>query len=377
MGIPGGLLPRVLGQGLETLPYISSRSLGGNIRTAKPAVVNSGLFAIRKYFENPNVDGLANLKANMDQLYDGAMDASHSSQERYFCFELARTISSLFSISSGYDITKGDLKSASLQSVINSERKSVLQQELGSACAYSKYSDDKGTVIGAGLSAPAVVFEEILGKGKLPKELQELESARRPTDCALNSEELLAITDYVHPHTGTFEAAVQAGRLNYLGFPDLRDNLNFFIGPLESGVEKLANDPRFSSDKCVLYKGISNQAYGQKEHIAQALQRSMTHGTPYMLPHVVSSTSLKSGAYNNRVGYDLRFEFDHVKSADVACFNMDCIKSQEVLIPFQSAGFKVTSMGVDTVMEYCTHNGAPADRGIEKEIQVVRFRENS
>jgi hypothetical protein len=82
-------------------------------------------------------------------------------------------------------------------------------------------------------------------------------------------------------------------------------------------------------------------------------------------------------AYNDRAGFDLRFEFDHVKSAEVAHFNMDCKNSQEVLIPFQSAGFKVTSMGVDTVAECRMHNGMTSDRRMDKEIQVVRFRENS
>jgi hypothetical protein len=208
------------------------------------------------------------------------------------------------------------------------------------------------------------------------------EKFRRPTDCALTSEEIFAIADYVHPHTETPPLAA-AGRLSHLGFPDMRDALNFYIAPLESAVEKLANDPRFSADKSTLYRGVNIQAPGQKEYVAQALQRSMTHYLPYMLPHIVSTSELKECAFTYRRGCDLRLDFDPMKAARAGFFNVRVLDTErEAIIPHHPNGFTVVSTSVEEVDDGLKNyeSNVPEDgmlyRG-RKQIEVVRLRENN
>ncbi len=140
----------------------------------------------------------------------------------------------------------------------------------------------------------------------------------------LNQAELLALVDYVHSHTGTFNAvngAAIAGA--YYGEKTLPSITRVFSDAVNSAVLKLIDHPYFGKTNIKTYKGINLS--GDSGPFRQAmLEAAIRDGKPIFFPQIISATSDETQSYaatKFHLGYQHECEIWLLKAANVNGFH--------------------------------------------------------
>lgn len=174
----------------------------------------------------------------------------------------------------------------------------------------------------------SVLSPEVAADLGLRARPEHVELARQwgaiPPEQQLSEAELLALVDYVHSHTGTFNAvngAAIAGA--YYGEKVLPSITKVFSAMVTSAVLKLIDHPYFGKTNVKAYKGINLSGDSGPFRIA-VLEAAIRDGNPIFFPQIISATSDPSQSYaatKYHLGYRHECEIWLLKAANVDCFH--------------------------------------------------------
>ena len=233
----------------------------------------------------------------IDNCLKSAKDLSVS--DRWFLRELSICLHAF----DGYFIKKYTLQS-------NDERLAGMTDKHYSELLFSirdafNSNSTKEKIIYASLLDPNLVT--ILGLTLNDVELEEVAKYRATRNVLLNHFELLALTDYLHPSTFTFNVLNGAKRLEKFWKLDaIAVGVEPVYAAYYSALEKLSDCNELKDQSGVLYKGIN----GEKEFNQNERMLNYLHSTrgEVLVPHPISTTSKMDCCFSNDIDRDENIE---------------------------------------------------------------------
>jgi hypothetical protein len=163
----------------------------------------------------------------------------------------------------------------------------------------------KEKIIYASLLEPNLIkkFGLILSEG----ELIEVAKYRSTRKALLNHFELLALTDYLHPSTFTFNVLNGAKRLEKFWKLDaIAVGVEPVYSAYYSALEKLSDCEELKDQSGILYKGIN----GKKDFIQNERMLNYLHSTggQVLVPHPISTTNKIECSFSNDIDREENIE---------------------------------------------------------------------
>jgi hypothetical protein len=220
---------------------------------------------------------------------------------RFFASDLFDTMYNLDAyFLDNYRVGKPDRTLAQSISPNHLERLTKMVQE----SFYSSYGD-RG-VLYASMLTPDAIRQFSL---KMTEERKTRSDALRPTHAEhLTTDELLALVDYLHPHTFTFRVFNGAQRLKkFWDLPEVADMVEPVYRSYRSALEKLSRNPHFIDRQGEYYKGAD--LAGPKMFNVEMLRYLLGRKGSIILSHPVSTTSDPIGTFTNKEGHSDNLEF--------------------------------------------------------------------
>lgn len=300
----------------------------------------------------------------LEGLYNDKSDKT-SAKDKYEAGEMLRWIQSLDDFAKMYDIQRGAGGGVkTFKDFLTSQHKEFLMKELHSRITDSP-EDKNGKPLIAQMARHGALKE--FGIEHSPRRHGGSPVLRPGMYHAnLDLDQLLAITDYTHPHTGTFNAIIPAGRMAQFGQTKFKQAIAPLHGPLTSGFEQLSRDPQFgvSGD---FYKGLNLTAnkWAEEGMWNQTWKDRFREGQDkYSFGHPISVVDSVENSYADRPGYDHLAKFSGFRAADVSVFNVG-----ELIIPEGlTVGAKISGFSHTQVRE------RERERGGEKSVDIVEFK---
>ncbi len=284
---------------------------------------------------------------DLKDLYNDKSDKT-SPRDKYEAGELLRFIGALHDFGEKYDIGRGVAGGVKrLDELAIPAHRDFLMQELDSRINDSALDQD-GKQLFAQMAG-----RDALKQFGIDQSMRSAGSHRAPPGvhrAVLNMDQLLAITDYTHPDTGTFNVIIPAGRMAQHGQAKFKQAIAPLYEPLTSGLERLAHDPQFGVSGQTFYKALNLNLNKWAEG---ALWNSMwkdrfsSGEDNYSFGHPISVTDGVEKTYADRDGYDHIAQFSGFRAADVSLFNPG-----ELIIPEgQTANATITGFSTTEVVQ--------------------------
>lgn len=277
---------------------------------------------------------------DLQGLYDDNSD-KFPTNAKYEAGELLRFINALPNFTQNYDIGRGLATGVGrLDQLATPAHHEFLMQELASRIDNSPLDRDGNPLIVHTFGRDALNEFGINPPARRPGSHK---AAPGTSGAALDLNQLLAITDYTHPDTGTFNVVISAGRMAQYGQKRFKQAISPLYIPFTSGLDTLARDPRFIVSGQTLYKALNLNAnkWATEAVWEQDWKARFQNGQDsYNFGHPISATRSVVKTYADRIGYDHIGKFTGFTGVDVDCFNPgEIIISERQTLSAKITGF--------------------------------------